>query len=362
MTRAKFIKTYASGIDDEPKLTLERIKSNTRKGIETLIVPDCNFLIDLEKLADIKPNFNILRNKFEISEAIELLFIACSKNLWINFCTGFALDEMPPIMAKLCSLKLENFYLKWSVFSNGYTTSDHVPKSTTSKGEYNFESWDYAKQLFMAPSYISFILISILNTKLVKLSPQEKANIYINYIEKNINMFSAKEFLIALICFTNNTLKIAEINIIKKDVIDNFTVKYSQINNRIEVQKICANGARDLSYINSCNLLEERYPEKDIWFLTKDHKLLRMLQNASNMSGAGGTGELATIQGSLCEDPFILEYIMKFQIKTFARSRLGKVKSSDITRLNPKHLTNTIWAFYQNPEKLLQYNHKPTFD
>ena len=362
MTRAKFIKTYANGIDDEPKLTLNRIESNTRKGIETLIVPDCNFLIDIEKLADIRPNFNILKERYEISEAVEFLFIACSKRLWVNWCPGFALDEMPPHMAQYCSQKLEFFYRNWEIFSIGYLSDETHSTPNLTKHEYDFESWDYAKQLFMAPSYISFILISILNTKLVKLSPQEKANIYINYIEKNINIFSAKEFLIALICFTNNTLKIAEINIIKKDVIDNFTVKYSQIDNRIEVQKTCANGARDLSYINSCNLLEERYPEKDIWFLTKDHKLLRMLQNASNMSGAGGTGELATIQGSLCEDPFILEYIMKFQIKTLARSRLGKVKSSDITRLNPKHLTNTIWEFYQNPEKLLQYNYKPTFD
>lgn len=352
---AVFIKPYRSSSDPE-ELTIERALNNKDNNVDTIIIPDVNVLIAIEKVIKLKPTQESYEKK-GIWQIMSFMDYCTKLDIPIYWAPYFAMLEMPGKSASSCLDKLKQFEkkrFKWND-NESHEINVNFDKNQLSK-EFPLINGD--EKQFLAPSFYCLLLIQLIERDLSKLSPFNKLLAYLNLVEHNIDILSLREFLIATLIFSPQSDKDnSKFKKLKKDVCENFGFKKQEkmkdLDLCISMIKKATNGARDLSYLYTCCILSNISTEnRDVWLATRDLKLVAFNKFYYNIGSKGKMGYIRlTDIFDDDENPFFNEALREFSSRTLMRAKLvNKASSTSITK-------NAVWSCY-NLMDLIQHKLK----
>lgn len=321
---AVFIKPYSASFSTE-KLTLDRALNNKKNNIETIIIPDVNVLIAMEKLMHY-PNTKESYLKKGIWGIMSFINRCTEQKIPIWWAPYFALLEMPGKNAYDCFNNLKKFDSKrfrWGC------EECHIDNSAFDKTQLSkeFPLIKGIEKEFLAHSFYCLLLINIIERDLSELPPISKLLAYLNLVEHKIGLLSIREFIIATLIFLPKSEEDLEFNKLKKDVCENFGFKNRTLNYNhdlnIAMIKKATNGARDLSYLSICCILYNNSTEKrDVWLATRDLKLFAFNKFVYSIGGKGGLGKRAVINFLNYKNNFFNRAIAEFSLRTYMRQKL----------------------------------------
>lgn len=332
---AVFIKPYSSSFCTE-ELTLDRALSNKKNNIETIIIPDVNVLIAMEKLIHY-PNTKESYLKKGILGIMSFMNKCTEQEIPIWWAPYFALLEMPGKNAYDCFNNLKKFdskHFRWEY------EECHIDNSTFNKTQISKEFPlinNEVEKEFLAHSFYCLLLINIIERDLSELTPFNKLLAYLNLVEHKIGLLSIREFIIATLIFSPKSKEDLEFNKLKKDICENFGFKNRTLNYdhdlSIAMIKKATNGARDLSYLSICCMLHNNTTEKrDVWLATGDLKLFAFNKFVYSIGGNGMLGKKAVINFPTCKNIFFNRAIVEFSLRTSMRQKLiEQVSNTSIT-------------------------------
>lgn len=346
---AVFIKPYRSSSDPE-ELTIERALNNKDNNVDTIIIPDVNVLIAIEKVIKLKPTQESYEKK-GIWQIMSFMDYCTKLDIPIYWAPYFAMLEMPGKSASSCLDKLKQFEkkrFKWN--DNGsYEIEVDFDKNQLSK---EFHLMNEDEKQFLAPSFYCLLLIQLIERDLSKLSPFDKLLAYLNLVESNIDILSFREFLIATLIFSPQSDKDnSKFKKLKKDVCENFGFKKQEkmkdSDLRSSMIKKATNGARDLSYLYICCILSNNSTEnRDVWLATRDLKLVAFNKFYYNIGSRGKMGEIIlTDLFDNDKNSFFFEALNEFSSRT--SNRANKASSISITEDAVKSCNNLMNLIYR---------------
>ncbi|MFJ5437878.1 hypothetical protein ACIPT2_08415 [Pectobacterium brasiliense] len=316
---AIFVKPSRNNIDDVDTLTMERARSNQENGVETVIIPDTNVLINMENVSGMPLSVDSLKKKgvYNILSFMD----KCTRNsigLW--WCPYFAISEMPGFSAVQSIKKIELFekrgFMQWSYEENNIGNINSLQKDNS------FPCMEIEEKEVMALSFSSLLLMIIIERDFKNSSPYEKMLCYINMIEHKVGLISAREYVIAAIIFSCESKTDKEFNALRKDVKNNFS-SWGKMKNGTDIEKIvkCAsNGARDIHMLDACNILDSNKSEpRDVWLATADFKMVNFMNNFHHVAGYGGAGQTIAMTDFSKGNQFMGDALAEYKLRTTIR-------------------------------------------
>lgn len=261
-----------------PKLSIETVKVNKLKKIETTLILDNNILVKIERVVK---NGNKWSSVLESGLNNLVEFLQNCPPCSICLSPAFAFNEMPPQKAQSAREAYEFFCEKH------LPTFLDTPNSTNNYYDgvienYGFSDLSITAQKVLSISYLHFIYLNYIYNFL-NVTPIEKFKAYIDLLDTKVDLLSNTEIEIAKYCFCDiTTIKDKFTTDLVKNIRKN-SIKVSEYKknprlpkNLAEIQKIAFNAASDIHLLHVANVMDGQYLDgikQDCWVATLDKKL-----------------------------------------------------------------------------------------
>lgn len=279
-------------------LNMERIASNSARGIVTSFIPDANVVMRMEKAADPRlPATDETLAHYGLLEYINILRDCCRRDLGFSISPVFAFSEVLENKLELCLQRYNEFGKRFGIdwnddpeaFANPIIGRQRVPSIwSLPSDQRTFMALNYAHQLLM---------LYIQHTGAARTSLQN-FELYLYEVVNNIRRLSGRDIAVVSYLFADPNACEPELVDICSKVRENFGRHQDKIPRTLQAMDACAlNSSYDLLLANLANWSDTRLLEgvkQDNWVVTGDEKLALFMSMCHNYNG-GTTGAGQTV-------------------------------------------------------------------
>lgn len=282
-------------MDQRQSLDIKLIQQNITAGIETTLLIDTNLLIAIEKTVKLGNSVTAIE-QMGLKKLVSLALNSPPQSLCLS--PGLALAEMPPALASKARSAYEIFC---SVHLPTFVDTPNAIHTKFEGKEIDFgfdDLGDSEKQVLGIP-YFSLLMLNFAD-KMMKMRPQEKLKLFLEILENDLDVLSAKEIEIAKYCLLEPGAADVKTIAIRKIMRSNFlkTKDNKSITSSKEAFAAAFNGACDLTLINAATKMQSQglggIPQ-DCWIATADRKLFEFSLVFGYLNVFGQAGQLAIL-------------------------------------------------------------------
>jgi hypothetical protein len=305
----------------EVKLDPVLVAMNKKRDIETTLTLDTNILISMEKVVNNGNKWASVK-KQGLHNLVKLLQKCPPKSICIS--PGFALNEMPPELAQQSREKYELFcteHLPGFVDTPNCIYSEYRGK----KENYGYEDLSSESKAVLAVPFCCILYLNLIDSK-YKGKPIDKFRLFLDKLEKKVDILSAAEIEIAKYCFAEPPADCRETIALRGKIRNNFlkTRDEKLPINSSEVMDIAFNGACDLHLLLAANVIDQNGlggVKQDSWIATKDKKLVEFctIFHHVNLDGEAGKYAAKMIHPEHSKDIYWMHADADFAMRSIAR-------------------------------------------
>ncbi|CAD1796985.1 hypothetical protein XSP_003840 [Xanthomonas euroxanthea] len=267
--------------DDLPALTLERMRENQAKGVDTQLIPDTNVVIDMIDAVGRDDPLRTQRARDRLGPLIEFLRECSKQGLTYYFSPKFGLDEMKRGETtegiSLLDTFGRQFGLNWGDAHPEHPIPDEVGTVDANR---SFCKLGIDHQLLLSLPFGALLLALVVGRDLASATPLAKFRHFVRLYRRMIDIVSIREITIARFIFAPPAAEVSPIKAVQDNIVRNFArdrrrdVHWPQTYEQLD--RTALNGAFDLHLLNvaitSDHISVDEQP-LDTWILSADSKL-----------------------------------------------------------------------------------------
>lgn len=310
--------------DVSVQLTMERIASNSARGIVTSFIPDANVVIRMEKAAD--PSFPATDETlahYGLLEYINILRECGRRGLGFSVSPVFAFSEVLAEKLELCQQRYNEFGKRFGIdwhddpeaFTNPIVGRQRAPSIWLIPDD---------QRTFMAMNYANQLLMLYIQHTGAARTPLQNFELYLYEVVNNIRILSGRDIVVASYLFADPTACDSELVSICREVRENFGKHKKTTPHTLQAMDACAlNSSYDLLIANFANRGDSygvAGNPADNWVVTGDEKLaLFMSMCHSYNAGTTGAGRAVVLTHHESSDGYM--QAAQAQIKFLTETR-----------------------------------------
>ncbi|UCV17920.1 hypothetical protein [Ferribacterium limneticum] len=287
--------------EKNPRLDIERLRSNAANGIRTAVQLDANVFINIldhQQDRDGVPGYEKLV-RWGLFDFVELIWLCNKESIPLSIHPGIALTEVqgdPNLVRKDYDDFLAAYQLELEDDPSNLSWSSAIPsKLPAHLDNCGFFKLTPDEQKFRACSFVSLLAMLVVDSDLSLETPMSRIRRYLDLMLEFVGVFSVKETMIACFVLGDLVERAAaggysvgnDGEVFYAAVLRNFARRRQgrkplgrRPRTSTEVFHLAFNSANDIAQINAGIVMEDRGLDGerwDLWFCTMDAKLTRFL-------------------------------------------------------------------------------------